>query len=66
MSLAELETNKFSINNEYFNLPKLIWNSLEVFQHEATKKKVALEAKISKKSDLNLLCKLYGDPLRYT
>jgi hypothetical protein len=53
MSLAELENNKFTIKNEYFDLLRLIWETTEVFKHEAKSNKVKFEAKICKKSDLN-------------
>ena len=64
--MAELENNKFSIKNEYFDLLKLIWETLEVFKHEANCNKVKFDAKISKKSDLHFFGKVFGDPRRFT
>ena len=52
-NLAELENNKFTIKNEYFDLLRLFWETTEVFKHEAKSNKVKFEAKICKKSDLN-------------
>ena len=66
MSLAELENNKFTIINEYFDLLRLILETSEVFKQEAQNNMVKLEAKITKKSDLNFFAQLFGDRRRFT
>lgn len=46
MDLAKLENNKFTIKREYFSLPKMIKNSLDIMIGIATENGINLSAMI--------------------
>ena len=65
LSLAELENNKFSFNNDYFDLLKVIKQAFNVIKDQAGENNIKLEAITVRKSDLNFFKQIYGDERRY-
>jgi two-component system, OmpR family, phosphate regulon sensor histidine kinase PhoR len=66
LDLAQMENQNLKINNEMFNLPKVILNSFEVVKHTANLKQVHLICPELSEHHRLLLGHVLGDPRRYT
>ena len=64
IDLAKIENNKFSLNQEYYDLSLTIHQTLEILLFQANEKQIELNVIIDKKSNLSLLNQIYGDSRR--
>ena len=64
IDLAKIENNKFSLNEDYFDLTHAIYQTLEILLYQANEKNIELEVVVDKKSNLGLLKRIYGDSRR--
>ena len=64
MDMAKIENNKFSQNQEYFDLSHTIKDSCEALLFQAIEKQIEIEVKLENKSNLNMLGSIYGDERR--
>ena len=61
LDLAKIENNKFTLNNNYFNLIDTIETTLKIMLFQANKKQIGFTVSINKKENLNLVENVYGD-----
>ena len=59
-----IESNKFRLDQDYYDLTKIIYQTLEVLLYQANKKKLSIKAVIDKEINLSILNSLYGDEKR--
>ena len=55
LDLAKLESNSFKFDNEYFSLPKTIYEAFQILGFSASERGVELRAKIDMEENLNLI-----------
>lgn len=65
LDLAKVATNNFSMSPEYFSLPEVIYQALEIVASQAASKQIKLAGVISHTSQLCLIQQMYGDKQRY-
>ena len=51
LDLAKIENNKFTLNNNYFNLIDTIDTTLKIMLFQANKKQIGLTVSINKKEN---------------
>ena len=59
-----IESNKFRLDQDYYDLTKIIYQTLEVLLYQANKKKLSIKVVIDKEINLSILNSLYGDEKR--
>ena len=64
IDMAKIDNNKFSLNQEYYDLTETMHQTLEIMKFQANQKQIELEVNIDKHSNLNLLTNIYGDKTR--
>jgi len=65
LDLGNMENSGFNLTEEFFSLPEVIYEALEIINIPAQKNKIKLKAKIVDKSTLDLITSIYGDKRRY-
>ena len=66
LDLAKLQNNKFTLQNENFNLLETIHYAMKMTWATAKQKNVKLQASIDQAANLDLLSCVYGDKRRFT
>ena len=64
IDMAKIENNKFSLNQDFYDLTHTVHQTLEILLFQANEKKIEFNVIIDKKSNLSLIKQIYGDTRR--
>ena len=62
---AKINNGVFSLNEEYFDLPMVVFKALNIVKGQANSKQVQLSAEVEVSEHMNLLNNIWGDKQRY-
>ena len=65
LDMAKSANGQFSMHLEYFSLPEVVYEALEIVSSQAAVKKIKLTGVIAHASQLCLVQKVHGDKNRY-
>ena len=58
---AKIDNDAFKLNEEYFDLPKVVYKSLNIVKEQANQKFVKLVAEVESPQSLQLISNIWGD-----